>query len=159
MSTHITEVSRRLQHIKEVCRRAGLKFTHQRMVIFDTVARATDHPNAEAVYAAVREQIPTVSLDTVYRTLALLVEFGLIEKLCATQETMRFDGNMAPHHHFICTRCGATHDFYSEPFDTLVLPDDVQALGRVQKVQVEVRGVCRRCAQDDQPEQPEASQE
>jgi Fur family peroxide stress response transcriptional regulator len=102
------------------------------------------------VFNGVRERVPTIALDTVYRTLSLLVELGLIDKLGVAQETMRFDGNMVPHHHFVCTRCGATHDFYSERLDHLSLPDDVQAFGRMQKVQVEVRGICQRCALDDQ---------
>ena len=149
MSNVSMTVTHRLRQFTEAGRRAGIKLTHQRLVIYEAVARATDHPNAETVYAAVREQIPTVSLDTVYRTLALLVKLGLLDKLGATHETMRFDGNMAPHHHFICTRCGATHDFYSASFDALALPDEVCSFGQVQKVQVEVRGVCQRCAENN----------
>jgi len=140
----------RLRQLHDGLKRAGVKLTHQRLEVCREIAMATSHPNAEMVFNGVRERVPTISLDTVYRTLSLLVELGLIDKLGVAQETMRFDGNMVPHHHFVCTQCGAIHDFYSEWLDHLSLPDDVRVFGRVQKVQVEVRGSCQRCTQDDQ---------
>ena len=149
MKSTADALQRRIQQLSDGLKRAGVKLTHQRLEVCREIAMATSHPNAEMVFNGVRERVPTIALDTVYRTLSLLVELGLIAKLGVAQETMRFDGNMVPHHHFICTRCGATHDFYSGRLDHLSLPDDVQAFGRVQKVQVEVRGICQRCAQDD----------
>ncbi len=148
---HITsdEMPQRMQHLKAGLKRAGIKLTHQRLEICREIAGATNHPDVETVFNGVRARVPTLALDTVYRTLALLVELGLIEKLGTAQETMRFDGNMTQHHHFVCTRCGATHDFYSGQLDQLSLPDDVHAIGQVHKVQVEVRGICQRCAHDD----------
>ena len=142
------ELQHRLQHFKDGLKRAGVKLTHQRLEVCREIATSTAHPNAETVFIGVRERVPTISLDTVYRTLSLLVELGLIDKLGASQETMRFDGNMTPHHHFVCTRCGAAMDFYHDAYDQLPVPEQVRTLGHVQKVQVEVRGICQRCAQD-----------
>jgi len=158
VSHDTTAVTQRLQQFKDACRRASIKLTHQRLVIFEAVARATDHPDAEAVYREVRKQIPTVSLDTVYRTLWTLHDLGLVTTVGLPRERLRFDGNMAPHHHFVCMRCGATEDFYHDPFDRLALPDDVRTLGQVQRVQVEVRGICQRCAQQDSPDSPGRNQ-
>jgi Fur family peroxide stress response transcriptional regulator len=140
------EVERRMDRFEEVCREAGVRLTHQRMEIFREVAQADDHPNAEVVYKRVRKRIPTVSLDTVYRTLWLLKDHGLIHTLGPPRERTRFDANLARHHHFVCVRCGATRDFYSEEFDEPKLPSSVKAFGRIVTTLVEVRGVCRECA-------------
>lgn len=141
------DLQRRLEFFRAGLKNAGVKLTHQRLEVCREIAVSTEHPDAERVFSGVRERVPTISLDTVYRTLSLLVDLGLIDRLGASQETMHFDGNMTPHHHFICTKCGATHDFYNEEFNQLMLPDDAQALGQMQKVQVTIRGTCKKCSQ------------
>jgi Fur family peroxide stress response transcriptional regulator len=126
-----------------------VKLTHQRLEICREVAESGDHPDAETVYTGVKERVPTVSLDTVYRTLHLLLDLGLIEMVGASRESMRFDGNTAPHHHFTCAKCGLVHDFVSDEFDRLIVPADVKALGAVRKIQVDVRGICRTCSETE----------
>ena len=140
------ELQQKMSRFKDVLRRRGVKVTHQRMEIYCEVARTGDHPDAESVYNAVRKRIPTVSLDTVYRTLWLLMDLRLVSTLGSPRERVRFDANMSRHHHFICTRCGAARDFYSEQLDTLPIPDAVKALGSVETTHVEVRGLCSRCS-------------
>jgi Fur family transcriptional regulator, peroxide stress response regulator len=140
------EVEQRMARFTEVCRNAGLKFTHQRMEIFREVAQTILHPDAETVFKSVRQRIPTVSLDTIYRTLWLLNDLGLVKTLGPGRERARFDANLSPHHHFVCLRCGLTRDFCSDEFDGLKLPGSVKALGRVETTHVEVRGICKACA-------------
>jgi len=96
-----------------------MKLTHQRIEIFREVARTGDHPDAETIFKRVRKRIPTVSLDTVCRTLWMLNDVGLISTLGSQRGRVRFDGNASPHHHFICTKCGKAGDFYSKEFDDL----------------------------------------
>jgi Fur family peroxide stress response transcriptional regulator len=140
------EVERRLAQLKAVAREAGVKLTHQRLEIFEAVASSLEHPSAEVVYRAVRETTPTVSLDTVYRTLWLLTDLGLLNTLSPRQDSVRFDANVERHHHYVCTRCGLVRDFESDDLDTLRIPDTVNHFGRVASAHVEVRGICRRCA-------------
>jgi len=139
------EIEQRMERFEEVCRNSGMKLTHQRMEIFREVAQTSDHPDAEKVYQGVRKRMPTMSLDTVYRTLWLLKDLGLITTLGAPRERTRFDANLSRHHHFVCIQCGLTRDFYSDAFDELRLPDSVKAFGRVETTQVEVKGVCLKC--------------
>jgi Fur family peroxide stress response transcriptional regulator len=124
---------------------AGVKATHQRIEIYREVLGAEHHPDAEAVYNGVRRRVPTVSLDTVYRTLWLLSGLGLIGTLGQPRERVRFDPNTAPHHHFICTSCGEAIDFTSAEFDALAVPAAAAQLGHVQNAHVELRGVCNDC--------------
>lgn len=140
------EVEQRMARFTETCRKSSAKLTHQRLEIFREVAQTGDHPDAEAVFKDVRERLPTVSLDTVYRTLWWLRDLGLIKTLGPPRERARFDANLGRHHHFICTQCGLTRDFYSEEFNKLKLPESLQSIGQAEMTQVEVKGICQQCA-------------
>ena len=144
-------LKQQLAHLKNGLKRAGVKLTHQRLEIFREVACSSEHPDAEAIFKGVRERVPTVSLDTVYRTLWLYADLGLITTLGPPRDRMRFDGNVRPHHHFVCSKCGLTRDFYCDEFNRLQVPDAVKDFGGIQKMQVEITGVCQRCASKDKP--------
>jgi len=145
MNVNQVEVQRRLGRFRDVCRHAGMKLTHQRTEIFREVARTDDHPDAQTIYGRVRERIPAMSLDTVYRNLWLLSDLGLIATLGPPRERARFDANVTSHHHFVCTRCGLAKDFYSQEFDRLRPPAEVESMGSVKAVHVELRGLCLSC--------------
>lgn len=147
MKTKTTEIERRMQGLREAVRKRGVKLTHQRLEIFREVAASTDHPDAETVFRAVQKRLPTVSLDTVYRTLWLLNDLGLVSTLGPKKERVRFDANLTHHHHYICVRCGLARDFESDELNALHLPDSVREFGSIDVMQVEVRGLCKRCAQ------------
>lgn len=139
------EINRRMETFTQTCRESGAKLTHQRMEIFREVAQSGDHPDAEKVYQGVRERMPTLSQDTVYRTLWWLKDMGLIRTLGPPRERTRFDANLNHHHHFVCVRCGLTRDFYSDYLDGLKLPESVQSIGYAETMSVEVKGICRDC--------------
>jgi Fur family peroxide stress response transcriptional regulator len=145
------DIEKRMARFEDVCRNSGAKLTHQRMEIFREVAQTGDHPDAEQVFQGVRERMPTVSMDTVYRTLWWLKDLGLITILGPPRERARFDANLSRHHHFVCTQCGLTQDFISDEFDSLKLPDSILSIGHAEKTQVEVKGLCRQCIADEKP--------
>jgi Fur family peroxide stress response transcriptional regulator len=146
------EVERRMARFKETARRAGVKLTHQRLEIFREVAGSADHPSAEAVFKALRSRMPTLSLDTVYRTLWLLSDLELVSTLGPRREVARFDANTTPHHHYVCARCGMTRDFESEELNRLRIPESVETFGSIDATRVEVLGVCDRCARGETAE-------
>jgi Fur family peroxide stress response transcriptional regulator len=135
----------RLTRFREACKQAGVKMTHQRMEIFREVVSRDDHPDATSVFAGVHQRMPTVSMDTVYRTLAMLTEIGVIAVLGPRHESVRFDANPVPHHHYVCTRCGAIRDFSSAELGALTLPAHVASFGTVEAMRLEARGVCAVC--------------
>lgn len=147
MEAHVDSavLEERMNSFSELCRRAGIRATHQRLEVFRDVARTEEHPDVEAIYRRVRHRIPAISLDTVYRTLRLFEEKGLVTRVSYPGDRARFDGNTAHHHHFICTRCGKVRDFYSDALNAFQPPQAVTALGRVTTVHVELRGLCRNC--------------
>ena len=145
------DIEDRMAHFEEVCRNSGAKFTHQRTEIFREVAQTGDHPDAETVFQGVRTRMPTVSMDTVYRTLWWLKDLGLVNILGPPRARARFDANLSRHHHFVCTQCGLTRDFFSDELDSLELPDAVLSIGHVEKTQVEVKGLCLKCDGNEKP--------
>ncbi|WP_306533539.1 Fur family transcriptional regulator [Geobacter sp.] len=136
---------RRLERLRAVAKEAGLKLTHQRLEIFRELAASEEHPDAETVFRAVQQRMPTVSLDTVYRTLWALHDLGLVSTLGPRASGVRFDANLDRHHHYFCVRCRLVRDFESPELDGLRVPDAVKRLGSVLDAHVEVRGLCGTC--------------
>jgi Fur family peroxide stress response transcriptional regulator len=139
------EVERRVTMLSEALRSRGLRLTHQRLQVAREIAKDDTHPDVESIYHGVRKRVPTISLDTVYRTVAALAELGLVNRVNATPGPTRYDGNVSRHHHFVCTRCGLVRDVYSDALDGIKAPEETSALGTVESVKVQLRGICREC--------------
>lgn len=87
-----------------------IKYSRQRESIKQCLASRYDHPTAETVYLSIKEEFPNISLGTVYRNLSLLSDLGEIQKITTGVGPDRFDGNPAPHYHFLCKGCGCVMD-------------------------------------------------
>lgn len=117
--------------------------------------RATDtHPDADWIWSQVKNEIPDISLATVYRNLALFKQRGVIASVGTVAGVERFDANTTPHVHFICTDCGAVQDLHS-----LRVPDSLGAEaekscgGCVRNCSLSFTGICANCLQN--PKNPE----
>jgi len=130
---------------EKICRDHGLKLTHQRMEIFRELASSSEHPSAEKIYKRLLSKFPTISLDTVYRTLFTFEKIGVISRVQALDDRGRFDANLTHHHHMVCTTCKSIMDFYWPTFDKIQLPLETKKWGRIKSKQVELRGVCDNC--------------
>ena len=145
MEVTLEESKERVSQFVEQAKKEGLRITPQRLEVFKEVATATEHPDVETIFSSIRARMPTISLDTVYRTLWWLKDAGLITTLGIKRDTTRFDPNLRPHHHFICVRCGKAEDFYDTHLDSLKAPDSTTKFGEVHGLRVEVRGICKFC--------------
>lgn len=88
----------------------AIKYSRQREAIKNFLMTRKDHPTADVVYSAVRNEFPNISLGTVYRNLTLLADLGEIARLRVGDGVDHFDYDTSPHYHFICTRCGSVVD-------------------------------------------------
>ena len=145
MTVSAGEVRRRVDELSLALRESGLRLTHQRLEVVREVARSDEHPDVETIYLAVRERVPTISLDTVYRTLATLNGLGLVRRVAATPGPLRYDANTAHHHHFVCTRCGLIRDVDDRGLDAVRAPRSAASLGSVESIEVQLRGECDEC--------------
>lgn len=127
------------------CCKAGLKLTHQRLEVYRELAASTDHPSAETLYQRLIQKIPTLSLDTVYRTLATLALHGLVHKVETGESQARFEVITERHHHLICRHCAVIIDFHWPSIDQIALPEELRTWGQIENRNVVAYGVCRKC--------------
>ena len=130
----------------DICNGAGLKATSQRFEIYSELLNRHDHPSAADIHRTLCERIPPLTLDTVYRTLNTLESIGAVRRVEAYDDKARFDGNLAPHHHFVCTSCKTIIDFTWESLDLLEIPQKIQEVGQVRSRSMTLRGLCRSCS-------------
>lgn len=138
-------LKQQLQVFEVACRKVGLRLTPQRLEIFRELAEAIDHPSAEALHGRLLQKMPTLSLDTVYRTLGTFVEHGLINRVVTVESQARFEVAQLRHHHLICKKCKHIIDFKWQFIDQTALPEEVKDWGRVEQKSVVAYGVCKDC--------------
>lgn len=88
----------------------GIQPSAQRLAVADYVLHTTEHPSADKVWAGVQETFPMISRATVYNTLNLFVEKGLLRELHLAPDSVLFDPNIDRHHHFIDEESGRVYD-------------------------------------------------
>lgn len=141
------EKRERLAALDTLCREQGVPRTSQRRVILETLLDLDNHPTADQVLEAVSRRRSEISRATVYRTLETLVRMGLIMKTSHPGRVVRYDPHVDRHHHLVCLRCDEVIDVYDRRLDALPLPD-LSALGfDVSDYRVQLRGLCRECAE------------
>jgi len=135
----------RLTAFRRRCGGLGLALTPQRLAIYQVLAADDSHPGAEDIYRRIKPDLPSLSLGTVYRTLELCEEHGLVSRVHAFGDQARFDANLDPHYHLVCVRCRSVSDRQDGPFEAT--PLDVKALDGFQVLsrQVHLLGICPRC--------------
>lgn len=99
-----------LMQIETTLRDQGIQPSAQRVAVASYVLQTHEHPSAELVFRRVREHFPWISRATVYNTLNLFVEKGLLQKLTIAEDSVVFDPVTSAHHHFIDEATGAIHD-------------------------------------------------
>lgn len=87
-----------------------IRHSKQRDAIYEYLCSTYEHPTAETVYEKIRNQIPAISLGTVYRNLSLLEEMGKVRKIPQAGLPDRFDADVSNHQHMVCLCCGRMDD-------------------------------------------------
>lgn len=122
----------------ETLRSRGINPSAQRVAVAEYVFHTADHPSADQVWNRVKARFPMISRATVYNTLNLFVDRGLLRAFVLTEGRVVFDPNTDDHHHFIDEQTGVIHDV---PWDAIAV-GDVEALEGfdVREYQVVMRG-------------------
>ena len=133
--------------IRERFKGCGLKSTPQRTAIYKALAETTSHPTADDLFRQVSKAYPMISQNTVYYTLAVLRDAGLLQEVNFWHDRARFDANISPHHHLLCLGCRSISDLSDNRLNELPSPADVPTDFQVIGHQVEFRGYCGVCRQ------------
>ncbi|NTV25335.1 MAG: transcriptional repressor [Chlorobiaceae bacterium] len=141
-----TPTKNRMERFIDRCRQEGLKVTPQRIAIYEVLLDSKDHPSADTVYRKMSATHPTISFDTVNRTLLTFAEIGVIDMVESYSVSRRFDTDTSPHHHVHCIRCGHIADFVSPDIDAIMLPEEIIGEYQVIGKRTVVSCVCQECA-------------
>jgi Fe2+ or Zn2+ uptake regulation protein len=127
-------------------RARGQRVTSQRLVILRELRRRGRHTSAQEITESVRDELPGTSTPTVYATLDLLAELGLVRKLDAGVGVTLYDARTEPHQHMVCRSCGAVEDL-DGAFATSGALDAARQRGfAAERAEVVVVGRCADCA-------------
>ena len=121
------------------------KFSKQRNAIMEYLINTKEHPTADTIYAHMREEIPNISLGTVYRNLHLLVDNGEIQKLTSKDGKDRFDAKTSDHYHFICNTCGKVEDLMIDPLIDINLINKFNNHIKITSHEINFSGLCEEC--------------
>ena len=127
------------------CRKVGLKVTHQRTEIFHQLLINPDHPTVETLHKRLLSSLPTISLDTVYRTLTTLEQHGFVSRIQTNESQARFEVIHDQHHHLICGKCRKVMDFDWPDADLLQPPEKLGQWGRIESKTIVIYGTCKLC--------------
>jgi len=140
-------------------RGCGYRLTIPREVILDVLSKTSKHLSAEDIYLEVHKSYPVVGLTTVYRTLELLTNMGLISKFDFGDGKARYELSIGPkgtrhHHHLVCSECGRVIDYVD------FIDDEKELLGQIEKGLskkfkfkitnhlIQFYGLCEKCNKD-----------
>ena len=122
-----------------------ISVTPQRMAVLQAILQRHDHPSADSLYQEVRQTLPMISFNTVYKALETFCQKGLIIKINPLHEVARYDGNLQPHAHLICTRCQKVEDVAWEWPPGVPFPESREGDFKVERISLQILGVCAAC--------------
>jgi Fur family ferric uptake transcriptional regulator len=135
--------------IKDSLKKRGVRLTRQRQILLDLIDQSGAHLDAEGLYHLAHEKDPKLNRVTVYRTLKLLKEGGLVDEL----DLMHHSGDQhyyetrlkQEHAHIICLRCGKVEEFFGEPLQKLRRQVEAHFGFQILIARTEIGGYCSHC--------------
>ncbi|MHC4190903.1 MAG: Fur family transcriptional regulator [Planctomycetota bacterium] len=122
-----------------------MNLTQQRIIIYKEFTKAKDHPSAEAIFLRVKKLLPTISFDTVYRTLNIFYDIGIADIVASYGTPKRFDPNINKHEHFMCVRCDLLFDLFDGTRIQTQVPKRLPEKFSVLRKRVFYEGLCNKC--------------
>lgn len=140
------------EKVKDLLREKGLKVTSQRLMVLNILsAHGDEHLTVEEIYDLAKEESPEIGLATIYRTVQVLLELHVIEKVTFDDGFARYElngeetGSGHRHHHATCTQCGKVYSLETDLLDTLE-KQVFESLGfEVTDHEVKLYGLCSAC--------------
>ncbi|EKD69661.1 MAG: hypothetical protein ACD_47C00045G0003 [uncultured bacterium] len=119
--------------------------SRQRQKILDLIKCSGDHPGAMQIYNSLKEEMPSLSLGTVYRNLNILLEQGLIHKVPFNDSCDRFDAKLESHFHLICEKCGSIEDIFLPCLSDIDREAAKSKKFKITRHRIDFYGVCEKC--------------
>jgi Fur family ferric uptake transcriptional regulator len=144
----------RIERIKKQLHAESYKLTPQReATVRVLLEREEDHLSAEDIYLLVKEKAPEIGLATVYRTLELLSELKIVDKINFGDGVSRYDlrkeGAAHFHHHLVCMECGTVEEIVEDLLEDVEKKVEDQWQFQVKDHRLTFHGICRKCQQNN----------
>ena len=146
------------EKFKEMLKEKGLKVTNQRLLVLQVLAEHGDeHMTAEDIFELVREDYPEIGLATIYRTVQLLLDMQLVDRIMLDDGCVRYEigdfldeqeGHRHHHHHLICTECGSVSAFRDDLLEDLEAYIETETGFQVTDHELKFYGVCKKCREE-----------
>lgn len=131
--------------VTNILREKGFKATPQRLAVYDALSSTKSHPNAEMLYNMLQPSYPTMSLATVYKTMDIFAELGLIQVLNVGEDSYRYDAETASHPHIRCIECNRVDDIFDFQAEGLMSEVGAQTGYQLTGRQLYFFGRCPEC--------------
>lgn len=141
------ETVNRINQFMQQCRSVGLSVTPQRLSIFKCMMNDESHPNPDSIYKRIKEENPTISFATVYKTLETFEKHGIIKLVTALHNTVRYDPITEQHHHIVCINCKKVIDLIDEDLNQLQIPESVINGNQFLDYSIQFNVICKDCRQ------------
>jgi len=144
----------RFKEMTRKMKRHRLRMTPQRLAILKILSESKCHPSVEVIYDTIREDFPTISLATVYKTVSMLKDEGEVLEMGFANASNRYDGNKPyPHPHLICTKCHCIIDPEVDSMDRLGNEIAKKYGYNMISQRIDFYGICPQCqAKEEVPE-------
>ncbi len=136
---------KRIDEFMQKCRQANLSITPQRLAIFKQIAEDHSHPSPEAIYKRVKNEFPTISFATVYKTLETFEKIGVVSVVTPIHNTVRYDSETRPHHHLVCVQCKKVIDIFDDDLNNISVPEEVLKSNKLLGFSVHFNVICADC--------------
>ncbi|NLC68699.1 MAG: transcriptional repressor [Clostridiaceae bacterium] len=130
------------EDIKQQLKAKNISLSYQRLKILEYLIENRCHPTVEMIFAGLHDEIPTLSKTTIYNTLRILEEAGLVKEITTEDKEARYDIATETHGHFKCESCGTIFDF-SVDIDSII-PGDLSRFV-IKDKNIYFKGLCPRC--------------
>jgi len=141
-----------LKELKRILKEKGLKFTSQRELVLKVLYENKGHFSTEEIYQLILKSYPDtkVGIATIYRTLTLLEEGGLVESIPFDKEGKKYEIGLKKHHdHLICTKCGKIIEFFDETIEKQQEKVAMRFNFYMTAHTMKILGICKECQEKE----------
>ncbi|MDD2494849.1 MAG: Fur family transcriptional regulator [Tissierellia bacterium] len=145
----------KVDNLRNILGGNGFKMTNQRRVVFEILAEnSNEHLSPEEIYELIKDKYPEMGLATIYRTLQIFEEIGLVYKLnfddgCYRYELFSSEDNVHQHHHLICNNCGKIIEVKEDLMNSLEEMIEKQYNFEIKNHMVKFTGICNQCREKE----------
>lgn len=134
--------------ITDYLRINGYKVTPQRLAVYAILKEKKDHPTVETIHEILKKKYPAISMGTIYKTINLLRELGLVSEVIKDQKGLRYDLTTETHVNLICPKCGQIIDYKSSLIEQFKENMTIELNGEIIGQRLDFYKLCEECKRD-----------